>query len=89
VRGWDDGRGVDTARVFGSNQGDAIRNIFGTFIASDDNGATGAFANSGTLGTESGGTVASKKIAFNASNVVPTAEENRPRSIAVLACIKF
>ena len=37
IRGWDDGRGVDTGRVFGSAQGDAIRNITGQFVSDDYN----------------------------------------------------
>src|SRR5690606_21294050 len=45
VRGWDNGRGVDSGRDFGTDQGDAIRNITATIAA---NGAvfgrlTGAF----------------------------------------------
>lgn len=89
LRGWDDARGVDSGRVFGSAQGDAIRNITGTFIAADDNGATGVFTVLGNGGTEGIGSANSKSIQFNASTVVPTAAENRPRSIALLACIKF
>lgn len=90
IRGWDDGRGIDSGRVFGSAQGDAIRNITGTFIAADDNGATGAFAVTGTTSAvESSGTYPSKTITFNAAWVVPTAAENRPHNIALLACIKY
>ncbi|EPU2804899.1 phage tail protein, partial [Escherichia coli] len=33
IRGWDDGRGVDTGRGILSAQGDAIRNITGWFGA--------------------------------------------------------
>lgn len=89
IRGWDDARGIDSGRVFGSAQGDAIRNITGTFIASDDNGSTGVFTTGSGPGVEAFGTVASKTITFNASTVVPTAAENRPRNIALLACIKY
>lgn len=31
IRGWDDGRGIDAGREILSAQGDAIRNITGTF----------------------------------------------------------
>ncbi|EGF7462320.1 tail fiber protein [Escherichia coli] len=31
IRGWDDGRGMDTGRAILSAQGDAIRNIYGEF----------------------------------------------------------
>ena len=33
MRGWDDGRGIDRGRAFGSAQGDAIRNITGSLSA--------------------------------------------------------
>jgi microcystin-dependent protein len=100
ARGWDDGRGVDSGRAFGSAQGDAIRNITGFFSLSqlsnaDQYGASqgGAIdivsptfsnrsgANSGTDGGQN-------DVSFDASRVVPTASENRPRNIALLYCIK-
>lgn len=89
IRGWDNDRGIDAGRALGSAQGDAIRNISGDFIASDDNGATGVFLVTDTgVGTESGGTAASKTVNFDASRVVPTASENRPRNIAMMYIIK-
>lgn len=92
VRGWDDGRGVDAGRAFGGAQGDAIRNITGTFDGNIDDGSavkTGAFYYTGTQfgGSNGGGT--GGVIAFDASRVVPTANENRPRNCALLACIKY
>ena len=94
MRGWDDGRGVDTGRVFGSAQGDAIRNISGQFHNWAQNGqgvyATGVFAAGiarGSGGQTSG--AGSFALDFDASRAVPTATENRPRNIALLACIKF
>ncbi|HAW1857231.1 TPA: phage tail protein [Escherichia coli] len=84
----DDGRGVDSGRVLLSSQGDAIRNMTGTVFGlthgSEYNGATGVF--SGTAngvsgsGTASGGVT--HNVNFDASKVVPTASENRPRSIS-------
>ena len=92
IRGWDNGRGVDPWRAFGSWQGDAIRNITGTFEGNvnDGQGAkTGAFYYTGANyngGDASGG---GGIIGFDASRVVPTANENRPRNVALLACIKY
>lgn len=90
LRSWDDARGVDSGRAFGSAQGDAIRNITGTLVASKPQSASGAFT---VVGGQGGGADGSQSTAglytFNASNVVPTAAENRPRNIALLACIKF
>ena len=88
-RGWDNNRGIDTARVLMSSQEDAIRNIVGTWspITGDyqDNGFSGAVTrNTGTqysrivsdLGAPTTG------LKFDASLYVPTASENRVRSVA-------
>ncbi len=102
VRGWDDGRGIDSGRALGSAQGDAIRNITGK-IDSGKNGAlqlfdyiepTGAFGvekswKQWTSEGNGGNDNIPRAITFDASSVVPTAPENRPRNIALLACIKI
>ncbi|WP_354689327.1 phage tail protein [Citrobacter portucalensis] len=85
---WDDARGVDSGRAILSAQSDAIRNITGSVGFTADGIFTyssGAFS----LGTQasnnviSAGTTGAKARAnFDASNVVPTASENRPRNIA-------
>lgn len=92
----DDGRGIDVGRLIGSKQGDAIRNIKGE--APGGSGArvpassyTGAFSLSdkpaGRISTgENWGLLTAT---FDASRVVPTANENRPRNIALLACIRY
>ncbi|HDW4032679.1 TPA: tail fiber protein [Escherichia coli] len=88
IRGWDDERGVDSGRTLLSSQGDAIRNITGNVGVYSDGlltYASGAFS----LGPSSqnkqnpiAGTGAYAYATFNASTVVPTASENRPRNIA-------
>lgn len=102
IRGWDDGRGIDSGRALGSAQGDAIRNITGK-IDSGKNGAlqlfdyiepTGAFGvekswKQWTSEGSGGNDNIPRAITFDASSVVPTAPENRPRNIALLACIKI
>ncbi|EAC1644766.1 tail fiber protein [Escherichia coli] len=87
IRGWDDGRGVDSGRALLSAQGDAIRNINGAFTDVRFNpsaAANGAFTmvNLGQASSDSAGTGFAKQVTFNASNSVPTASENRPRNIA-------
>lgn len=95
VRGWDDGRGVDSGRTFGSQQGDAIRNIKGTFSMLESRGTetTGAFNKQSATLTPSSfrspGQGANFVLEFDAARSVPTATENRPRNIALLACIKI
>ena len=102
LRGWDDGRGIDSGRAFGSAQGDAIRNITGSIDSGSHQGrqlfdeatATGALAisrqqwKSWTADISDGGNIPAA-FDFDASRVVPTASENRPRNIALLACIKI
>ena len=93
LRVWDDGRGIDGARPFGSSQGDAIRNITGNGRSNawDQWDFGGAFATISVGGPTSGGGSTSPDATWNfdASRVVPTADENRPRNIALLACIKY
>ena len=102
MRGWDDGRGIDSGRVLGSAQGDAIRNITGSIDTGSHNGqqlfdeatATGALAISRRqwkkwTGDSGDGGNNPAAFDFDASRVVPTAAENRPRNIALLACIKI
>ncbi len=91
LRGWDAGRNLDPERGFGTAQGDAIRNISGQFGADDrEVGASqGAFFNAGWADTGSSGSGGGYIIGFDASRVVPTASENRPHNVALLACIKY
>ena len=99
IRGWDDGRGIDTNRSLLSSQGDAIRNITGSFgqqrvnseinAIIDVSGVAGAFY--GEESTRNNINVPMtyatdrrirQDVYFSAANVVPTANENRPRNIA-------
>ena len=102
MRGWDDGRGIDSGRVLGSAQGDAIRNITGSIDSGndqhrqlfDDITARGALAVSKRgwkrwTGDSNDGYNVPTAFDFDASRVVPVAGENRPRNIALLACIKI
>lgn len=101
VRSLDDGRGIDEAnRALGSQQEDAIRNIsaearFGGSIASyaSIEGASGAFEQSmyatGCYAVGENSRSGYHGLAFDASRVVPTAKENRPKNIALIAQIKY
>lgn len=102
LRGWDDGRGIDSGRNIGTSQGDAIRNITGKVQVANDGGShynqtkewVGAFKapindyryDSTTTNRYTTGPFG---VEFDASQVVPTASENRPRNVAMLACIKY
>ncbi|MEQ9902583.1 phage tail protein [Pectobacterium aroidearum] len=98
VRGWDDGRGADAGRALLSAQSDAIRNITGSmFYGYDADGGAVTGYDSGALryGTviandsqrgytwgQDAGAAHWYSTTFDASRVVPTASENRPRNIA-------
>ncbi|EGZ3978051.1 phage tail protein [Salmonella enterica subsp. enterica serovar Richmond] len=104
LRGWDDGRGMDTGRAILSAQGDAIRNIYGEFKTVNTENysiweSVGSFKGAvvplnpstnnsyfsliRSMVTErTDGAVYPKVIGLDASRIVPTANENRPRNIA-------
>ncbi|HGO5816122.1 TPA: phage tail protein [Mannheimia haemolytica] len=102
IRGWDNGRGVDSGRNLLSAQGDAIRNIkgdfhdfvyqdlslnsvgFGAFYQDKDvsNMRVGAYEAGNSKSVSLPSSNSGDGIYFDASRVVPTANENRPRNIA-------
>jgi phage-related tail fiber protein len=82
VRGWDDSRGIDSARTFGSAQTDAFKSHSHVHRTGSGNGGS-------TL-------AAMRTLAINVFDSSSTDEiqntggaETRPRNIALLACIKF
>lgn len=96
IRGLDNGRGIDIGRSVLSTQQDAIRNITGKFCADVNTSTppshyyTGAFFDGGANGSGDDGYVGSenRNIYFDASRVVPTADENRIKNIAFLYIVK-
>ena len=78
IRGWDDGRGVDTGRAFGSAQSSAI----------------GSHSHPIDLYNAGGGAYQAQQQGSNAftgttSTGATGGTETRPRNIALLACIAF
>lgn len=88
IRGWDDGRGIDTGRTLLSEQLDALQNITGgmiDMITSTTPSASGAFAlTSNILGYTDQTTRSGRIVNFNidASRIARTAAETRMRNIA-------
>ena len=81
IRGWDDGRGVDSGRAFGSAQ--SSQNLAHTHAPS----AGGAFYTSvGGSGAFGGGSI---PVLNDGATSSSGGTEARPRSVALLACIKF
>lgn len=87
IRGWDAGRGVDAGRAIFSAQGDAIRNITGSINGLGGEGGAIYYKSTPekTSWVHWGGDNTFHDVmsyGFDASRVVPTASENRPRNIA-------
>jgi phage-related tail fiber protein len=92
-RGWDDSRGIDSGRAFGSAQTDAMQGhrhnttLDGNYFKND--GILGPGSN-GWSDQPSGGQTKTGNPTTDGSNGTPrTDAETRPRNIAFLACIKY
>ncbi|KAF1075905.1 hypothetical protein [Halodesulfovibrio sp. MK-HDV] len=76
-------------KAAGDWAGDAIRNITGSFVAKTSGASSGAFKGTPYGDPDvGGGSKTYTTITFDPSRVVPTAEENRPKTAYVLPCIK-
>ncbi|OAM43904.1 hypothetical protein A7Q00_03715 [Eikenella halliae] len=87
-------RNASGSLTVGTQQGDAIRNIKGTFSMLESRGTetTGAFNKQSATLTPSSfrspGQGANFVLEFDAARSVPTADEVRPKAIAMVLCIK-
>ncbi|WP_423192986.1 phage tail protein [Cupriavidus sp. H18C2] len=75
IRGWDDSRGVDSGRAFGSGQGFSVEShnhLYGGTAIQFAPGANGSLVTGNTYSTSFYG-----------------GSETRPRNVALLACIKI
>lgn len=79
LRGWDDGRGVDAGRVFGSFQTDDLREHAHSFPIYEPDDAGGSYVAADAGGDES--------VTYTTSSAGGV--ETRPRNRALLACIKY
>lgn len=91
LRGWDDGRGVDSGRSLLSAQSDAIQNIVGSFGRTQlfkDTAYSGPFRqgdwilSEGLTQSEGNTGYGANNWSFDASRAVRTASETRARNIA-------
>lgn len=78
LRGWDDGRGIDGGRPFGSYQDDSYKSHAHDLLvySTDTQGSKAADSNGG-------GTMSTTTTEFSGG------WETRPRNLALLACIKY
>lgn len=86
LRAWDDGRGIDTDRIFGSWQTDEIKSHTHNVRVQNDSGALG-------WPIDIDSTVKGDYMnnPFNRGQLVENTggKETRPRNIALLACIRY
>lgn len=75
-RGWDDGRGIDASRIFGSLQNDELKAHSHTI------------SNFDLTGTSSGG-ASTWRLGGSTSTNATGGTETRPKNIALLYCIKY
>lgn len=86
VRGWDDGRGVDTGRVLGTVQGDELRSHSHIIPT----GMSGSFdPNNPWEVVPPGNRLPNYDYEGGAPTTSVGGGETRPRNISLLACIKF
>ncbi len=86
-RGWDDGRGVDKNRAFGSAQLDALQDHAHAYIRPLITTDTDRGSASSLYSIDDHETGVTGSVATGAG--YRTATETRPRNVALLACIKY
>ena len=80
IRGWDNSRGVDSGRVFGSAQA-------GTQMSSSRSNGAGTLQNA--VNIENVSETTQSRVSANASGGIYSTFTIRPRNIALLPCIKY
>jgi microcystin-dependent protein len=86
VRGWDDSRGIDGSRVFGSAQADELKAHLHDVPTRGYSGSASNYGHTVTSTISAGGTQTDTSGTEETANTGGT--ETRPRNIALLACIK-
>lgn len=100
IRGWDDGRGIDSGRTFGSGQAQSYQSHNHSASVSDpghSHSGAAQYPGSGPEQNQSGG--AEDRTSFNIQTGVSGtgisvtiansgSTETRPRNVALLACVK-
>ena len=103
IRGWDDARGIDASRAFGSAQAQETQNHkhkmpmgfdSGAFYGWQDGSGTPIFGTEVQSGANStsvaGGTTINTNLRLGYTDQMrDLSGETRPRNVALLACIKF
>ena len=87
IRGWDDGRGVDSGRGIGTAQGHQMQSHNHEMQYRLDSGGNGASDTAFAVSNRTDTPFITTRMG-NAGGT-SNSSENRPRNIALLACIKF
>jgi microcystin-dependent protein len=83
IRGWDDSRGVDVSRAFGSAQADEFKSHTHTYGLTSSGGNNTLISGLGSLGFRAAASASASTTDATGGT------ETRPCNIALLACIKF
>lgn len=96
LRGWDDSRGVDSGRTFGSFEGDLVKSHYHNLRITSDSAGQAVRSGAGGTATDNASIVQMKGndastvfALYAAPDGSNMGSENRPRNIALLACIKY
>ncbi|NLO90692.1 MAG: phage tail protein [Elusimicrobia bacterium] len=90
IRGYDDGRGVDSSRTLGSAQGDAFQgHTHSTQVTNSPNPYDSRFSGGSTTGTLTDRTLDGAPQAYSSYGTPRVAAETRPRNVALLFCVKY
>lgn len=88
VRGYDDGRGVDAARAFGSSQSHALQDHYHKSLRTLDGTPLSSGGTNYDIFAEGGATDETAVTGY-IHDSAQIAAETRPRNVALLACIKY
>ena len=89
IRGWDNARGIDNNRAFGILQLDQFQGHYHTQPYTDYNGINGNISDGANFGGGAAGATTRSAVTDATFGTARVGTETRPRSIALLACIKF
>lgn len=92
IRGWDNGRGIDSGRVFGSSQTDAFQGHWHDirYDAIGGSGGTGeVIGQAGNVGASTRSNAVRTAISDGSNGSPRIASETRSRNITALICIKY
>jgi len=89
VRGWDNGRGVDTGRSIATAQTDAFQGHWHNLRGESGANGGGGRVDVQGIGTNAGNDHVQAPVTDGSSGTPRTASETRPTNVAMMYCIKY